>query len=100
MKKIYQLDPWLMPYKDAIDARHERIWQTLKHIAGDGLLKDAVNNHLYYGLHQCKDGSWVIREFATGGGTGVYGGMRFPSIPSIAYRQIKTNNPGYEVHSK
>jgi 1,4-alpha-glucan branching enzyme len=64
MKKIYEQDPWLMPYKDAIDARHEHIWQTLKHIAGDGLLKDAVNNHLYYGLHQCKDGSWVFREFA------------------------------------
>ena len=64
MKKIYEADPWLMPYKDAIDARHEHIWQTLKHIAGDGLLKDAVNNHMYYGLHRCADGSWVFREFA------------------------------------
>ena len=49
MKKIYEQDPWLMPYKGAIDARHEHIWQTLKHIAGDGLLKDAVNNHPFYG---------------------------------------------------
>ena len=64
MKRIYETDPWLMPHKDAIDARHERIWQTLKHIAGDGLLKDAVNNHLYYGLHRKEDGSWVFREFA------------------------------------
>ena len=64
MKRIYETDPWLMPHKGAIDARHERIWQTLRHIAGDGLLKDAVNNHLYYGLHRCEDGSWVFREFA------------------------------------
>ncbi len=64
MKKIYETDPWLMPFKDAIDARHEHIWQTLKHIAGDGKLKDAVNNHIYYGLHRCKDGSWVFREYA------------------------------------
>jgi len=64
MKRIYETDPWLMPQKGAIDARHERIWQTLRHIAGDGLLKDAVNNHLYYGLHRCEDGSWVFREFA------------------------------------
>ena len=64
MKRIYETDPWLMPHKDAIDARHEHIWQTLKHIAGDGLLKDAVNNHMYYGLHKCEDGSWVFREFA------------------------------------
>ena len=64
MKKIYQTDPWLAPYKDAIDARHRRILETRKHIAGDGLLKDAVNNHMYYGLHRCADGSWVFREFA------------------------------------
>jgi len=64
MKKIYQTDPWLMPYKDAIDARHERIWQTLRHIAGDGKLKDAVNNHIYYGLHKKADGNWVFREYA------------------------------------
>ena len=64
MRRIYEIDPWLAPHKDAIDARHEHIWQTLRHIAGDGLLKDAVNNHLYYGLHKCEDGSWVFREFA------------------------------------
>ena len=64
MKKIYQTDPWLLPYKDAIETRHRRILETRKHIAGDGLLKDAVNNHMYYGLHRCADGSWVFREFA------------------------------------
>ncbi len=64
MQKIYETDPWLMPYKDAIDARHEHIWQTLKHIAGNGKLKDAVNNHMFYGLHKCEDGSWVFREYA------------------------------------
>ena len=64
MKKIYQTDPWLMPFKDAIEARHAHILDTLHHIAGEGQLKDAVNNHLYYGLHKCADGSWVFREFA------------------------------------
>ena len=64
MKKIYKTDPWLLPFKDAIDQRHSRILQMKRHIAGDGLLKDAVNNHLYYGLHRGADGSWVFREFA------------------------------------
>ncbi len=64
MKKIYQTDPWLLPFKEAIEARHQNIRNTLDHIAGKGLLKDAVNNHMYYGLHQCDDGSWVFREFA------------------------------------
>ena len=64
MKKIYQTDPWLMPYKGAIDARHKRIQETLQHIAGDGALKDAVNNHIYFGLHRTAQGGWVFREFA------------------------------------
>ena len=64
MKKIYQIDPWLMPFKEAIDARHHRIEDAYRQMAGDGLLKDVVNNHMYYGLHQWGDGSWVFREFA------------------------------------
>lgn len=62
--KIYDTDPYLMPYKGAIDARSERILDMKRHIAGDGLLKDAVNNHIFYGLHRCADGSWVFREWA------------------------------------
>ena len=64
MKKIYETDPWLEPFREAIDVRHRRIQETLRHIAGKGKLKDAVNNHMYYGLHRCEDGSWVFREFA------------------------------------
>ena len=64
MKQIYEIDPWLEPFKDAIKARHERIASMKKHIAGEGLLKDAVNNHLFYGLHRKNDGSWVFREWA------------------------------------
>ncbi len=64
MKKIYQTDPYLMPFKGAIDARHQRILEMKRHIAGDGPLKDAVNNQMYYGLHRCEDGSWVLREWA------------------------------------
>ncbi len=64
MKAIYETDPWLEPFRGAIDARHQRILDARKHIAGDGALKDAVNNHLYYGLHRCDDGSWVFREWA------------------------------------
>ncbi len=64
MKKIYRTDPWLAPFKEAIDARQARILGMKKHIAGDGKLSDAVNNHLYYGLHRGADGSWIFREWA------------------------------------
>ena len=63
MQKIYQSDPWLEPWKDAIEARHQRILDWKKKLAGKGSLDDAVNNHLYYGLHHDKDG-WTFREWA------------------------------------
>ena len=62
-KKIYKIDPWLEPYKEAIDARTARIMAEKKKLAGDGTLSSAVNNHIYYPLHK-EDGFWVIREWA------------------------------------
>ena len=63
MKPIYETDPWLEPWKDAIRARHERILADRRKLAGDGPLSDAVNNHIYYGLHR-GNGTWTIREWA------------------------------------
>ena len=64
MKKIYETDPYLAPYKDAIEKRHERILEERDKIALGGSLADGLNNHLYYGLHRDADGSWVFREWA------------------------------------
>ena len=62
-KKIYDIDPWLRPYREAVDARHARILADRRKLAGDGSLGAAVNNHIYYPLHR-EDGRWVIREWA------------------------------------
>ncbi len=64
MKKIYETDPWLEPFKDAIEARHARILADRQKLCGKGSLSKAVNNHLYYGLHRTEDGGWVFREWA------------------------------------
>ena len=64
MKKIYKTDTYLAPFKEAIEARHKRILDARKKIAGEGSLSEGINNHLYYGLHKERDGSWVIREWA------------------------------------
>ncbi len=61
---IYDTDPYLMPFKAAIDVRHERILATRDMIAKDGSLSAGVNNHLFYGLHRLEDGGWVFREWA------------------------------------
>ena len=71
MQKIYETDPWLEPWKDAIDARHDRILEDLAKLTGakasdkalPAKLNAAVNNHLYYGLHKDAEG-WVLREWA------------------------------------
>ena len=42
--KIYETDPWLEPFRGAIDARHERILADRRKLAGDGPLTKAVNN--------------------------------------------------------
>ena len=62
-KKIYDIDPWLRPYREAVDVRHARILADRRKLAGDGPLGAAVNNHIYYPLHR-EDGRWVIREWA------------------------------------
>ena len=64
MKKIYETDPYLAPYKEAIEKRHERILEERDKIALNGSLAEGLNNHLYYGLHRDADGSWVFREWA------------------------------------
>lgn len=65
MEKIYKTDPWLEPWEDAIEERHERIMACRDRFLEGGAesLSAACNNHLYYGLH--KEGyEWVLREWA------------------------------------
>ena len=63
-RMIYDTDPYLMPFRTAIDVRHARILQERDAIAVNGSLSAGVNNHLYYGLHRTADGGWVFREWA------------------------------------
>ena len=69
-RKIYDMDPWLEPFKGAIDARHDRIGEAelklCKNVGETGKLDmaGAANNHLYYGLHRTGNGDWVFREWA------------------------------------
>lgn len=61
---IYDTDPYLLPYKEVIDSRHEAILEMREKFALDGSLNDGINNHLYYGLHSLADGDWIFREWA------------------------------------
>ena len=50
MKKIYEMDPYLEPFEEAIEARHKRIMDARDQFSVDGSLSEGLNNHLYYGL--------------------------------------------------
>ena len=64
MPMIYETDPWLAPYRDAIDSRHQRILDAAADIAVDGSLSKGLNNHLYYGMHRTADGGWRCTGYA------------------------------------
>ena len=67
MKKTLNLikrDPWLSPYKNAIDGRYEYALEKEKELTSQsGSLSDFATGYLYYGLHRTATG-WVFREWA------------------------------------
>ena len=63
--KLIKNDPWLEPFTQAIEGRHNDVLVKLDHLTGgSGKLKDFAKAYLYYGLHRLKNGDWVLREWA------------------------------------
>ena len=61
---IIKDDPWLEPYEEAIEGRHNDFLKKEKELTGDGgSLVDFANAYNYYGLHHTQQG-WVLREWA------------------------------------
>lgn len=63
--KILRNDPWLDPYKDAIEGRHEDVIRKYDELTArhDGSLSRFADAYNYYGLHREKDGKWRFRDF-------------------------------------
>ena len=61
---IFDKDPYLMPYRGQIEKRYRELVIRKQELAGYGRrLTDAVNSHLYYGVHAEKK-EVVFREWA------------------------------------
>ena len=58
-------DPWLEPFSDAINGRHQFAIKKEAELTKKGktTLSEFASGHLYFGLHQTKEG-WVLREWA------------------------------------
>ena len=63
MKKYYDTDPWLDPFKDIIEARLNYLNDREVIVTGGNSLNDFANGHHWYGLHRTP-GGWVFREYA------------------------------------
>ena len=62
---IVKNDPWLEPYADIIEGRHQDVVRKEAELTNNGAmtLQDFANGHKYYGLHRTTKG-WVFREWA------------------------------------
>ena len=58
-------DPWLEPYADAINGRHQHAIDKEAELTNNGkkTLSDFATGYLYFGLHRTSTG-WVLREWA------------------------------------
>ncbi len=62
---LIKRDPWLEPYKQAIEGRYEHVLNKESALAGNenNSLSDFATGYLYFGLHRTNDG-WIFREWA------------------------------------
>lgn len=65
MLDIIKNDPWLEPFANTINNRHNRYLNKLAELTNDGenSLSEFADGYLYFGLHKTLQG-WVFREWA------------------------------------
>jgi 1,4-alpha-glucan branching enzyme len=63
--KLIKNDPWLEPYRKAIEGRYDYFLRKEKELTQNGKisLNDFASGYLYFGLHPTQTG-WVFREWA------------------------------------
>ncbi len=62
--KIVKNDPWLEPFNDAIQGRHDQVLRKIEELTGGKkTLSDFAEGHLYFGLHRTPR-QWIFREWA------------------------------------
>lgn len=60
---FYNSDPWLDPFRAAIDSRMAKCISKEKQLVGNNTLHGFAMGHHYYGIHRDNDG-WILREWA------------------------------------
>ena len=94
-------DPWLEPYSDAIEGRHNDAVKKERELTqACGSLPEFANAHNYFGLHRADDGGWVFREWAPNatGITLVGDFSRWKEL--VKYRLKRKDNGVWELRLK
>jgi 1,4-alpha-glucan branching enzyme len=65
--QIIKNDPWLEPYRTAIEGRYNYFLRKEKELTKNGKisLSEFATGYLYFGLHQTAN-EWILREWAPG----------------------------------
>lgn len=68
--KLIKNDPWLEPYKKAIEARYNYFLKRKQELTQNNKISlgEFASGYLYFGLHKTEEG-WVFREWAPGATT-------------------------------
>ncbi len=83
---IADIDPWLAPYRNALEHQQHYLEQAEKRLLDGRSIDEYALGHLYFGLHRT-DTEWVFREWA-------------PAADSIYFLYDKNDwqdNPDYEL---
>jgi 1,4-alpha-glucan branching enzyme len=98
MTNLIKNDPWLEPYKKAIEGRHKHALDKIAELTNNGKisLAEFASGYLYFGIHKTASG-WIVREWAPNA-TAIYltgdfnGWQRLPE-----YRLSKLENGVWEI---
>ena len=61
--RLIENDPWLEPYKDAINRRMNKTQARESELVANATLQSFASGHLWFGLHRLEKG-WIMREWA------------------------------------
>lgn len=96
--RLIKDDPWLKPFEQAIEGRHNDAARKLQYLTGGTMrVRDFANAHIYYGLHRTDDNDWVLREWAPNA-TDIYVVGDFNGWHECApYRMCPIGNGNWEL---
>ncbi len=95
-KTLVDLDPWLGPYEEAIEAREAYVTQRTRVLLGGKRIEDFALGHLFFGLHKT-GAEWLFREWAPGATKIVIVGDCNDWTESVDYELHRGDNGIFEI---